>query len=261
MMAADLADFAHQLADAAAVVTLAGFRGGQPVRNKSAHGFDPQSAADRQAEAVMRQMIEARYPAHGIEGEEEGDKAAQTGESLRWILDPIDGTKYYLGGAYGWGTLIGLYDGSEPLFGLCDHPAAGERFYGGCGQSWRAKQGQKERLTARGRSLPQAVLAATSPDMFRGGEEKCFAALAARAAMVLYGGNCHFYSLLAAGRIDMVVESNLKPCDILPLVPILESAGAVITGWDGKRLPQGGRVVAAASKDLHAAALAILQEA
>jgi myo-inositol-1(or 4)-monophosphatase len=76
--------------------------------------------------------------------------------------------------------------------------------------------------------------------------------------MTRYGGDCYNYAMVAAGFVDLVIESGLNAFDIVPLIPILEGAGAVVTDWQGRRVLQGGSVVAAATPELHSTVLEIL---
>ena len=79
--------------------------------------------------------------------------------------------------------------------------------------------------------------------------------------MTRFGGDCYSYCLLAHGCIDLVIESGLQPYDIVPLIPIIEAAGGVVTDPDGAPPLQGGTVIAAAGPALHAAALALMRGA
>jgi fructose-1,6-bisphosphatase/inositol monophosphatase family enzyme len=106
--------------------------------------------------------------------------------------------------------------------------------------------------------LAKAKLTTTSPDIFRREAIGQWDAIRPRVLTVRYGLDCYGYCLLAAGHIDLVVEAGLKDVDITPLIPIIENAGGVVTTWDGGRAEQGGNCVAAATPELHAAALAVL---
>ena len=107
--------------------------------------------------------------------------------------------------------------------------------------------------------MSEAFLASTSPDLFTTEEERQrFAALSGRVRLRRFGGDCYNYCLLAAGQIDLVVESGLKPFDILPLMPIIERAGGIVTTWDGGDARGGGRILAAGDRRLHAQAVAAL---
>lgn len=255
-----LIDFAHALADLSDQAVLPYFRRSLTVKNKdNTGGFDPVTVADRLAERTLRKAIRARFPDHGIVGEEFAatDQAAR----YRWVLDPIDGTRAFIMGAPLWGTLIGLqYDGA-PLLGLMSQPFTQERFWADARAArWRRAGGGAKRLKTRPCArLDLAVLTTTHPDLFAQGPEQAgFAAVAARARMTRYGGDCYGYCLLAAGHVDLVVEAGLKPYDIVPLIPIIERAGGIVTTWDGKPATSGGRIVAAGDPRLHALAMACL---
>jgi len=256
-----LVDFAHALADISGKAILPYFRKPITVTNKAGvSAFDPVTAADRAAERAIRKAILARFPDHGIVGEE---FAAVAGSSrYRWLIDPIDGTRAFIMGSPLWGTLLGLMDGSEPVLGLMDQPFTGERFWSDRrGARWRGPQRKARRITTRACArLGDAILTSTHPEMFRAGEEAArFDAVRARVRMTRYGGDCYGYCLLAAGYVDLVIETSLKPYDIMPLVPIIEAAGGIVTTWDGTPATDGGRIVAAGDRRVHQEALAILR--
>jgi histidinol phosphatase-like enzyme (inositol monophosphatase family) len=253
----ELEDFALELARMAGGIAEAHFRQPITVENKGVTAFDPVTNADRAIERVLRSAIVERYPNHGIVAEEEGTRAA--GSDYTWFIDPIDGTRAFMTGSPLWGTLIGLTRADEPLFGLLAQPVLEEIFFGGPTGSWLIKSERRDRLKSRRcTALAEAVLAATHPDMFVGAAAEAFRALAARCLLHRFGGDCYNYAMLAAGHLDLVVESQLKPYDIVPLIPILERAGCTVTDWQGGSPLRGGDVVAAATPELHAAALAAL---
>jgi myo-inositol-1(or 4)-monophosphatase len=139
-------------------------------------------------------------------------------------------------------------------------PVLEEVFFGAPSGSWLIKPERRDRLKSRAcTSLATAVLASTHPDMFAGDREPKFRALAKQCLLNRFGGDCYNYAMLAAGYLDLVVESQLKPYDIVPLIPILEAAGCVVTDWQGRPPLAGGDVVAAGTRELHRAALAALQ--
>src|SRR5689334_19483623 len=111
-------------AEAAAERTLAGFRANLAVENKWEVGFDPVTAADKDAEIAVRAVIAERFPAHGIIGEE-WDPKLTTGD-FDWIVDPIDGTRAFISGVPVWGTLIGLMHKGRAIAGLMAQPFTGE---------------------------------------------------------------------------------------------------------------------------------------
>jgi myo-inositol-1(or 4)-monophosphatase len=254
----ELEDFALELAHTAGGIAQAHFRRPVIVENKSLTAFDPVTNADRAIERVLRAAIVERYPDHGIVAEEEGERAG-AGE-YTWFIDPIDGTRAFMTGSPLWGTLIGLTRRERPLFGLLAQPVLEEVFFAGPSGSWLIKSDRRDRMQSRAcRNLAAAVLASTHPDMFAGERAAAFRSLAAQCLLHRFGGDCYNYAMLAAGFIDLVVEGQLKPYDIVPLIPILEGAGCVVTDWQGRTPLKGGDVVAAATRELHAAALDALR--
>jgi myo-inositol-1(or 4)-monophosphatase len=251
-------DFAHRLADSAGAAILPHFRARGLVANKSADSFDPVTEADRQAETAMRAMIEAAFPDHGISGEEFPDKPSSGPH--RWLLDPIDGTKAFVMGMPVWGTLIGLMENGRPIVGMMDQPFTGERFWGsGEGAFFRDRSGQPGPIaTRRCGALSEAILAATTPDMFKNGEPERFARLSQACRLTRFGGDCYSYCMLAMGFIDIVAEASLKPYDIIPLIPVIEAAGGKVTTWEGGDPVGGGRILAVGDPALHDAAMAML---
>jgi len=257
----ELATFALRLADAAAEVTLPHFRSGLSVDNKRGEFvFDPVTAADRDAEAAIRTLIKSHYPEHGIYGEEHGQERGTS--PLTWVLDPIDGTRSFISGVPLWGTLIALNDGTKPVIGVMDQPYIGERFIGRPGGSELInRHGRRILKTSDCTSLEGALLGNTDPAMFRDDASKAaFREISGKVRLRRFGGDCYFYCLLAAGTLDLVVESSLQPYDIQALMPVIEHAGGVVTSWTGGDPQMGGSVVAAATPELHAEALEILSK-
>lgn len=257
---AELSAFGHCLADVARSVIAPLFRRTGTPEDKSGGGaFDPVTEADRAAERAIRDMIAAAYPDHGIIGEEYGTHAPHATHC--WVIDPIDGTRAFICGLPVWGTLIGLTVAGRPRIGVMDQPFTCERFWSdGTGAFYRRGEGAPEQIrTSACAGLEDAVLAATSPDMFRGGDETGFAAISARARLTRFGGDCYNYAMLAMGLIDIVVEAQLNSYDIVAPIAIIEAAGGRVTTWEGGDPSAGGRIVAAATPALHDAALAVLQ--
>ena len=254
----ELEGFALELGRTAGGIAMAHFRKPLTIDNKDSDGFDPVTNADRAIESVLRASIRARYPEHGIIAEEEGTHTGQS--KYTWYLDPIDGTRAFMMGSPLWGTLIGLTEHGRPLFGLLGQPVLEELFLGSPAGSWLIKTDSRERLRARNcENLAAAALASTHPDLFDNEQAEAFSTLADACLLHRFGGDCYNYAMLAAGFIDLVVEGQLCSYDIVPLIPILEGAGCVITDWQGHPPMNGGLVVAAATPALHAQALAVLQ--
>ncbi len=253
-----LLGLAHRLANAASEVTLRYFRTSAPADHKGGRDFDPVTAADKEAETVIRDMLARDYPGHGIVGEEFG--AVNASADYVWTLDPIDGTRAFILGVPLWGTLIGLQHEGKPVLGLMDQPFIGERFWSDERAAWYRGPGGLQRCeTRRCEGLGRALLTATTPDMFEGEDEVRFNRLAKAVRMRRFGGDCYAYCMLALGQADIVAEAKLKPFDIVPLIPIIEKAGGVVRNWDGGSAQEAGRCIACGDPTLLDPALALLK--
>ncbi len=253
---------ARHLADLAGAAILPYFRRRIDIHNKGGEAyFDPVTAADRAAEDAIRQELLRVAPHDAIYGEEHGRVPGQSG--MTWIIDPIDGTRAFILGQLHWGTLIALNNGTRPVIGLMHQPFVGETFTGSPQGAVWIRNGADAVLRVRPcAALAEAVVCSTAPEVFaKAPEREAFNAAAAKARMVRYGGDCYNYCLLAAGLIDVVIESSLSPYDIQPVVPIIEAAGGVITDWTGERYYDGPQIVAAGDPRVHGEAVRILSSA
>jgi histidinol phosphatase-like enzyme (inositol monophosphatase family) len=248
------------LVEQAGRLTLGYFRRPLVVDNKLGGGaFDPVTAADREAEALLRTGLGRAFPDDPIQGEEEGFTPGAGDWS--WIIDPIDGTRAFISGMPAWGILLGLLKEGWPVAGIVRQPYLDETFVGGPAGGHMLRGGVRTPLVASGRTdIGEAVLYSTHPGMFgepalRAGFERVGRAV----RMTRFGGDCYSYCLLAMGFVDLVIESGLQPYDIVPLVPIIEAAGGVVTDLQGRPPLAGGTVIAAASGPLHRRALALMR--
>jgi histidinol phosphatase-like enzyme (inositol monophosphatase family) len=251
---------AHELADCAGKVIRPHFRKPMAVANKAgAAAFDPVTKADKGAERAIARLIRTRAPEHGIVGEEYGSERQDA--ALKWVVDPIDGTRSFITGSPLWGTLIGLLHEGAPVLGVMDQPYTGERFWSDEAKAQaRDVSGKTRRI--RTRACPQiadALVMTTSPDLFEAGTEKDgFQRVKSSARMTRFGGDCYAYCLLASGFVDLVVEAGLKSYDVVALIPIVEKAGGRMTTWDGRPATEGGRIVASGDPKLHDKVLKLL---
>jgi fructose-1,6-bisphosphatase/inositol monophosphatase family enzyme len=216
-------EFAWEVAQQAGRAILPHFRVAIDVQNKDrGGGYDPVTIADREAESVIRDAIRARYPLHGLYGEEHGREAGS--EPWTWVIDPIDGTKSFVLGQLHWGVLIALNDGARPVAGVAYQPFVGEAF-----------------------------VACADPRFFAPPREAAaYAAVTEGARFTRYGGDLYCYTQLAMGLADVVIETGLKPYDIQALMPVIERAGGVVTDWTGGDCQNGGDVLACGDPALHA---------
>ncbi len=107
-------------------------------------------------------------------------------------------------------------------------------------------------------SLAEATLMTTSPLLFNDEDRAAYRRVQSPTRLVRYGGDCYGYCMLASGFVDVIVEANLKPHDIVALVPIIEGAGGIVTTWEGGAAAQGGRIVAAGDRRVHDEAITLL---
>lgn len=254
----DLLRVAEALADAARAAVLPYFRADDlTADNKLSDGFDPVTEGDRAAERAMRDILAQRRPQDAILGEEYGHTAGESG--LTWVLDPIDGTRAFLSGAPTWGVLIAVGEDNGPRLGIIDQPYIGERFIGGFGVARvDGPHGARRLKTRAPRDLADAILFTTFPEVGTPEEGLAFRTLSERVKLTRYGLDCYAYGLVASGHIDLVVEAGLQAYDIQGPMAVIEAAGGIVTNWQGGPVHQGGRVVAAANPQVHAAALEIL---
>ncbi|MEO0380019.1 MAG: histidinol-phosphatase [Pseudomonadota bacterium] len=255
----ELRQVANALADAAREAILPYFRAPDlAAENKLEGGYDPVTAADRAAEQAMRALLDQMRPDDAILGEEFGARPGTTG--LTWVLDPIDGTRGFVAGTPNWGVLIAVGPDTGPILGVIDQPYIGERFEGAAGAArMDGPQGARAITTRQTRDLSEAIVFTTFPEVGTRAERAAFEAVAARAKLVRYGMDCYAYALVAAGQVDLVIEAGLAAYDIQAPIALIEAAGGIVTNWEGGSVHEGGRALAAANGDIHAAALAILK--
>ena len=260
MTAIDFSSFVDKLASASGETILPFFRTALAIDNKQTGGFDPVTAADRAAEQAMRTLIRQNFPGHGVIGEEYG--AEHTDAEYVWVLDPIDGTKSFITGMVAWGTLIGLTRFGEPVFGMMNQPFTREKFSGDGGAArYRGPTGGRDLHVRSCASLKDAILSTTSPLLMNKADRATFGRLENKVKLSRYGGDCYAYCMLAAGLIDLVIETEIKPYDIVAIIPIITGAGGIVTTWENGPAQAGGRIIVAGDKRVHEAALELLAKA
>lgn len=250
---------AEKLAEASGEIIRRYFRADAATLQAEAKSDEsPVTIADRSAEEAMRRLIEAQYPEHGIFGEE--FDFVRTDAEYAWVLDPIDGTRAFVTGMPIFGTLIALMRNGRPILGVINQPILNE--------CWIGIEGRQTTLNGKPVStsgvtrLADANQYSTDPDMFTGGDRAKMDAVLSEVKSRRYGGDCYAYALLASGHVDLVVEAQLKIYDFMPLVPVIQNAGGVMTDWNGNALTRDsdGHVVAAATADCHKEAVALLRD-
>ncbi len=233
----ELRDFATEVAWCGGRSALAWYQNHAPLDWKE--DGSPVTVADREAEARMRARIRERYPDHGIVGEEEGEE--QSAASIRWILDPIDGTRTFVRGAPLFGSLVGVEIEGRARVGSIYIPALNEMLdaaHGlGCRWNGRAARGSGEK------DLDRSLVLTTCERATRQRSEG-YAALVDRAELSRTWGDCYGYVLVATGRAEVMIDPEMNVWDAAPLLPIIEEAGGRFTSWSGEATIRGGDSVA-----------------
>src|SRR3974390_810125 len=254
MTAIDFSSFVDQLAGVSGDTILPFFRTALAIANKKPRVSAPVPAADRAAEQAMRALIRKSFPGHGVIGEEYS--AERTDAEYIWVLDPIDGTKSFIAGMVAWGTLIGLMRFGEPVFGMMHQPFTRERFSGDGGAArYRGPGGARDLHVRDCEGLSDALMFTTSPLLMNKTDRAVFTHVEDKVKLSRYGGDCYAYCMLAAGQIDLIIETEIKPHDIVPLIPIIVGAGGIVTAWENGPAQSGGRIVVAGDKRVAEGAL------
>jgi len=225
----------------------------------------PVTIADREAEQLLRKRISEQFPDDAILGEEFGEQPGSSG--IRWILDPIDGTKSFIHGIPLYTTLIGLEAGQRSVAGVIYAPATRELAYAQQGSgAWYCREDQPpERMqVSRIDSLEQALLLTSEVVSFSRHRETdamgSFLKLQETARLSRTWGDAYGYLMVAAGRADVMIDPIMNVWDAAPLQPILEEAGGAFTDWKGNPTIYGGESVGS-NRLLHEQVLAVTREA
>lgn len=245
--------FLEELIEQAGEVPLKYFRSDLTVTDKRLKGeaFDPVTRADRETEEFIRAGIAAAYPGHGIIGEELG--TTQGKADLTWLIDPIDGTRGFISGTPMWGVLVGLKQADKCLVGAMRQPYTEETWVGDGHSAHFIRRRRRSRIRVREQAkLADAIVCCTHPAMYpTDATREKFTDVVNRCRFSRYGTECLGYGMLASGYVDLVIEGGLSAYDIMPLIPIIEGAGGIITDWQGNPALNGGLIVAASGKQLH----------
>ena len=246
----DRLNLMRELQSQARQITLPLYKSPIEAENKAESGYDPVTQADKDAEAALRKIIQSQFPDDGIVGEEFDD--IQGSSDFEWTLDPIDGTRAFIAGVPVWSTLIAVSYLGRPLLGLIDLPALNIAYWGEPDHAWREDEdGKRDISTKSCANLNSAVLGCTEPmAIFDAGEIAAYNIIRSATRFARLGLDAFGYGLVAEGRMDIIIESSLKPCDVRALIPVIEGAGGKVTSWHGGSAANGGQVVAVGDPDL-----------
>lgn len=229
------------------------FRADLQVSHKS--DSTPVTVADRAAERLIRAGLAQHFPDHAILGEEFG--LSEGDSPYQWIIDPIDGTRAFISGMPLYGMLVGLLKDGVPVLGVVRMPELDEVFASDGRQA--TLNGQPLAVSST-TDLARAMVYINEADKILRDEPALFARLNSAGRDRRFAYDCYPHALVAAGHVDLCIDYDLKPYDILPLVPIVTAAGGQITDWQGQPLGMGsdGRVLCSATPALHAQALELI---
>ena len=234
----DLREFAAELAWQAGKITLRYFQ--TEVATELKNDQSPVTVADRQAERLMREMIEARYPNHSILGEEEGETRA--GAAFRWILDPIDGTKTFLRGVPFYAVLVGLEREGESVVGAINIPPTGELLHAARGEGC-SYNGRRARVSSIPALRDSLLLCTDVENMAKQGRGSAWRRMVAATKLQRTWGDAYGYVLVATGRAEVMLDPIVNPWDSAALLPVVTEAGGTLTDWRGTATVHGGDAI------------------
>jgi histidinol-phosphatase len=246
----DLLDFAVEVAWRAGRATLAHYQTG--VRAETKPDDSPVTAADHDAERIVRDLLTARFPRDGIVGEEFGEE--RSGASRRWIVDPIDGTRSFVRGVPLYGVMLALEDEGDAVLGVIHFPALDETVYAarGAGCWWNGRRAIVSDTTHLSHAFG---LTTDVENIYRTDRGRGWDMLRSRVSEWRTWGDCYGYALVATGRADFMLDPILSVWDAAAVAPIIDEAGGVFTDWDGEPGYRNGSVIAtnaALARDIRA---------
>jgi|TARA_Y100000389_G_C17405798_1_gene487961 myo-inositol-1(or 4)-monophosphatase len=227
-------------------------------KSKSSKKNDPITYFDIKIQKDLTDLILKNFPEHGVEGEE--GRSFINKKKFKWILDPIDGTKSFIIGMPTYSNLIGFAVEKQNKLGFAYFPEL-EKFYITSSNKsfvYENMKNKKKINCSNQNNLKKSKLVINSLNTIKSlkflnyfKKYKYF--------FKITGADAYNYCRLAEGKIDIIIESNLKTFDIKPLIPIIRNSGGVITDWSGNINVQSGNVLVASNKNLHKKALKILK--
>lgn len=228
-------EVAQQAARRAGQCTLDFFQQDQLAVERKADR-SPVTAADRQAEQVLRAAIQAAFPEDAILGEELGEQPGTSG--FRWILDPIDGTRSFVCGVPLYGTLVGVERDAQPVIGVIYIPALEECVHAARGRGAWYTNGHAPPRPARVSTCPRladGLFVTSQLDLWwERGADAAYRALERAADTTRTWGDCYGYLLVATGRAEVMVDPVVNLWDAAALQPVIEEAGGAFTDWQGE---------------------------
>ena len=229
------------------------------IKNKSKNNieFNPVTNFDKSFEKYIRLLISKSFHKDGIIGEEFKEKLSLN--NYKWSIDPIDGTKSFVIGVPTWSNLIGLLFKESSIIGLANFPELNRYYLNDEKKSYVYKNNKKFTLNSLNNNKLNEIriignfhgninLKTRDKIIYKFGK-----------SFRLISHDALNYCLVAEGKLDAVIETNLKPYDIIPLIPILKNSGACVSTWTGGSAERGGNILATSNVKLHSKMMKILK--
>jgi histidinol phosphatase-like enzyme (inositol monophosphatase family) len=226
-------------------------------KSKSKKDFDPVTNFDKAFEKYIRSLINKKFPKDSIIGEEFADKFSFN--DYTWSVDPIDGTRAFVIGAPTWSNLISLSFKERSLVGLANFPDLNKYYINDKKKSYLFKDRKKIILRSSNNNNLKTIKIIGNFHGTLSYEKQRSVIKKFGWSFRLAGFDALNYCLLAEGKVDAVIEANLKPYDILPLIPIIKNSGAIVTNWRNEPAEEGGNILATSNKVLHNKILKLLK--
>jgi inositol-phosphate phosphatase/L-galactose 1-phosphate phosphatase/histidinol-phosphatase len=192
----------------------------------------PVTPVDREVELKLREHIDARYPHHGVFGEEFDNR--NTDAEHVWVIDPIDGTRQYATGIPLYSTLIGLAEAGRFVLGVMDFPATRDRWIGG--QGYPTRWNGRAVTVNQCPNLKDAMVGRSEPDRCNSDEDRVSTRLGNEGPFSICGAGSYGFAMVASGKLDIVIDTGLDPFDFAAPSAIIEAAGGRVCDWTGQPL-------------------------
>jgi len=226
-------------------------------KSKSKKDYDPVTNFDKGFEKYIRSIIHRSFPHDSIVGEELKDKYSSN--NYKWSIDPIDGTRAFIIGAPTWSNLISLSYKEKSILGLANFPELNKFYINDQKNSYIFKNKKKFKLKSSNNNNIKTIKIIGNFHGTLSYEKQKKIIKKFGWSFRLAGFDALNYCLLAEGKVDAVIEANLKPYDILPLIPIIKHSGAIVTNWNNEPAENGGNILATSNKKLHNKILKLLK--
>ena len=226
-------------------------------KSKNKKNYDPVTNFDKNFEKLIRAKIQKKFPNDSIIGEEFNDK--KTSGQFMWSIDPIDGTRAFVIGAPTWSNLVSLSYQDKSKIGLANFPELMKFYLNDKKYSYVFRNGKRRIIKSSNNTNLKTVKIIGNFHGTLSYEKQKKVIKKFGWSFRLAGFDALNYCLLAEGKVDAVIEANLKPYDILPLIPIIKNSKAIVTNWKNESAENGGNILATSNKKLHKKILRLLR--